>query len=186
MSADVLIFMSYSHLDLVWLKRFDSIANVKRLGRAVNEWTDREITPGTVDDDAIREALDKMDVFVCFVTPGFLDSSYITTVELDIAKKRHKKDKIEIVPVLVSLNRRYLEERKHFLAQFNPLPCHATPWGAHHDPDGNYPAAIQPIREGIEEVVKRVQEKKAAKGGLPVGKVGGRAGIGRRIKGGHP
>ena len=77
-------------------------------------------------DKEIREALERMDVFVALVSFEFLASGYVQDVELKRALAREKKNEIEIVPiVLYPMN---LEDDCPQLQAFNPLPSWGKCW----------------------------------------------------------
>jgi hypothetical protein len=98
-SAEVWLFVSYSHKDDYWMQALMPL--LKFPGVRAKTWNDKEIRPGVRWDKEIKDALAKMDVFVPLVSVNFAVSHYIGTVECRIAKKRHEGDEIEVVPVLV-------------------------------------------------------------------------------------
>ena len=186
MSHPVRIFISYAHKSHVWLERFDSIVLWSHWGVSVERWWDKDIIAGSDDDKEIREALEKMDVFICLVTMPFLNSGYIQKVELKRALERHAAKEIEIVPLLVSVPRRDLKKLCPALYPLNPLPCHETHWCGYKDADGDYAGAEAPIFTGLDKAIQKVMaRKKAAKGKPTVAPVPPVV-RGRRVKGRKP
>jgi hypothetical protein len=53
-SAEVLLFVSYSHKDDYWMQALMPL--LKFPGARVKPWNDKEIQPGTVWDNQIRDA----------------------------------------------------------------------------------------------------------------------------------
>jgi len=56
-------------------------------GVDVQVWTDENIAPGSVPDQQIRSALEKMHIFVALISPFFDASAYINEVEVPVARE---------------------------------------------------------------------------------------------------
>src|SRR5271156_1152406 len=100
----VTLFVSYSHENTVWFKRlapvlsFRSQPEIPEIPRA---WHDNELKAGDRWDKEIRDALDKMDIFVCLLSYEFLASRYIMEVELPKALARARKGEVQILPIIL-------------------------------------------------------------------------------------
>ncbi|MCP4308947.1 MAG: toll/interleukin-1 receptor domain-containing protein, partial [bacterium] len=114
------MFVSYSHVNAAWFKRLEPLLKFPSRSNLAHAWHDQELKAADHWDKEIREALERMDVFVALVSFEFLASDYIRNVELKRAFAREKKNEIEIVPiVLFPIN---LGEECPQLNAFNPLP----------------------------------------------------------------
>lgn len=157
MAKQVEIFVSYSHENDVWLERLRPVLKFNQSREKAYVWNDQVMKAGDRWDKEIREALDRMDVFVCLVSFEFLASSYIRDVEIPIALERAKDHKIEIVPIVLfpmSLDHEHPE-----LNAFNPLPCWGKCWLDYQTETGYYQAAHMPIREGIRDAIEKVNRR---------------------------
>jgi hypothetical protein len=158
--ADVRIFISYAHLDpLLFLQSLVSL--LRWPGVAVSVWTDENITPGSVPDKEIRDALERMDIFVALISPFFDASRYIHEVEVPVAKHRYKKGEVLIAPVVVShpggTNCKWLLGLEH-------LPHKQKSWAEIRKEckasQGEYDEAIKPLRDGIWKLVEHVRARR--------------------------
>ena len=90
-----MIFVSYSHHDKKWLKRFRTIFKPLSRYAGVNLWSDEQIESGANWRDEINKAMDQAFVAVLLVSANFLGSDFIADEELpfilDAAQKRNTK-----------------------------------------------------------------------------------------------
>lgn len=160
-NVDVRIFVSYAHLDPpLFRKLLESL--LRWPGVEVTIWTDENLIPGSVPDQQIRAALGEMHIFVALITPFFDASKYIHEVEVPIAKQRNKKGEVFIAPVVVShpggrnckwlLSLEHLPHKKKSWAEIRK-ECKAS--------DGEYDEAIQPLRDGIWNLIEQVRNRHA-------------------------
>lgn len=153
--VEVLLFVSYSHKDDYWMQTLMPL--LKFPGVRAKPWNDKEIRPGVRWDQEIKDALAKMDVFIPLVSVNFAVSQYIHAVECRIAKNRHKKDEIEVVPVLVG------DPGKNectWLMALQRVPPGAKSWAEILHDFQHYDRALAPIRDGIREVVERAWKRR--------------------------
>ncbi|MGB8167998.1 MAG: toll/interleukin-1 receptor domain-containing protein [Chthoniobacteraceae bacterium] len=151
--------MSYSHKDAYWM---DALMPLLRFpGVNVKPWNDKEIKPGLRWDKEIRDALDKMDVFIPLVSVNFAVSPYIEKVECAVAKKRHKDGEIEVLPVLVH---KPGKEDCAWLLKLQRVPPGDKSWAEVLREFQQLDMALTPIRDGIKDVVERARERKRGNG----------------------
>lgn len=159
----VRIFISYAHLDPpLFMQRLKSL--LRWPGVDVEAWTDENITAGSVPDRDIRDALDRMHIFVAMISPYFDASRYIHEVEVPIAKKRNKKGEVLIAPVIVShpggrncdwlLSLEHLPHKHKSWAEIRK-ECRAS--------EGEYDEAAQPLRDGIWKLVEQARNRRGIK-----------------------
>jgi hypothetical protein len=157
-SQPVELFVSYSHVNAVWFDRLRPVLKFDRCRDKAFAWNDKEMKAGDRWDKEIREALERMDVFVGLVSFEFLASDYINDVELKRAFAREKKNDIEIVPiVLYPIN---LERDHPQLNAFNPLPNWGKCWLDYETESGHYQSAHKPIREGLRQAIDKARARK--------------------------
>jgi hypothetical protein len=154
LSKAVRVFVSYSHADLVWMQRLAPLFEGMPRTR-VETWNDKEIRPGERWDKEIKDALGAMDVFVALVSANFGVSPYIRAVELAEAKKRHRTDRIEVLPVLLG---EPASGDCDWLRDFQWVPPEG--WATLRMGFPDYDRGIKPIREGIKDVIERARRRK--------------------------
>jgi hypothetical protein len=94
------VFVSYSHDDDDWLKRFQQhVAILVRRGD-IDVWSDNRIDAGADWESAINEALTSANVAVLLISPAFLASSYIWEHEMPLIMK-HCLVGMDVLPLLV-------------------------------------------------------------------------------------
>jgi len=156
--AQVNLFVSYSHKDAVWMDRLMPL--LKFPGAPVSCWSDKEIRPGLRWDNEIKEALSRMDVFIPLISVNFAVSEYISEVESTIARHRHKKDEIEVVPVLLHDPGK---DECVWLMKLQRVPPGEKSWAEVFHEFQEFDMALTPIREGIKSVVERARARKSGK-----------------------
>ena len=156
--GQVNVFVSYSHKDAVWMERLMPLLRFP--GVRVRRWNDKEIKPGLRWDNEIKAALGNMDVFIPLVSVNFAVSEYITKVESTIARQRHKKGEIEVVPVLLHDPGK---DECAWLMKLQRVPPGEKSWAEVFHDFQQFDMALTPIREGIKVVVERARARKSVK-----------------------
>lgn len=167
LDRSVRLFISYSHLNYVWMKplkvflegfQYDDRRENWKI-QYLHAWHDKELTKGDPSDPEIKYELARMDIFVPLVSPEFFSSWYIQNVELPLAKKRHKQNRILVVPIILyDIN---LREKCEFLHQFPPLPMSGQWWNKYADINDAY----RMIDDGLWESIRTAANRKG--GGDP-------------------
>lgn len=94
------VFVSYSHDDKEWLKRFSQhIAVLERRG-LVDVWSDTRIAVGDDWEREIENALTAAKVAVLLVSPAFLASDYIWKHEMPRVVA-HSAQGMDVLPLIV-------------------------------------------------------------------------------------
>ena len=106
---DAYVFLSYRKKDRRYAQKLMHLIHKNEFCRDVAIWYDEFLTPGENFNDAIKEALQKSDLFVLAVTPNVVNEpNYIMTVEYPMARKEGKP----ILPAeLVPTDRKQLSEK---------------------------------------------------------------------------
>ena len=96
-----MIFVSYSHADEKWRKRFEIMS--KPLGRAegIRFWSDKDIKAGEWEKQ-IENAMHGAVAAVLLVSDNFLASEYITSKELPYILRASKERGLNVVGSILS------------------------------------------------------------------------------------
>ncbi len=118
----------------------------------IDLWSDHEIKPGEVWDEAIRARLAQSDLVLLLVSDDFFASNYIRNVELREALARHARGETRLLPIIA---RHCGWEDLPALARLQVLPPDGRPvvskeWDS---PDEPY----RKIYEGVKAVVRELR-----------------------------
>lgn len=88
---DAYIFLSYRKKDRKLAQELMKLIHKNPLCRSLAIWYDEFLTPGESFNDAIRDALEKSDLFMLAVTPNLVNEiNYIMTTEYPMAREAGK------------------------------------------------------------------------------------------------
>lgn len=95
------VFVAYQHDDREYVTLL-----TKHLGALIHSgriefFDDNQIGGGSDWDDVIRQKLYAAKIIVPLVSPNFLGSKYVQTVELPTAMRRRSQGKVHVLPVLL-------------------------------------------------------------------------------------
>ena len=94
------LFISYSHQDEAWKDRLQK--QLAFLKIRLTAWDDRNISGGADWKSEIHEAMNQANLAILLVTPDFLCSEFIKTVEVPRLLERHRSGKLRLYPIIVS------------------------------------------------------------------------------------
>ena len=99
--SSIIVFTSYSHKDDKL--REEVFSDLKRLQSdgLIEAWYDGKIDAGDEIDQEIHDKLDEAHVILLLVSRPFLNSDYITRVELPRAMQRHDEGTAHIIPIIL-------------------------------------------------------------------------------------
>ena len=95
------MFVAYQHADAESVNHLRKHLGALIYSERIEFFNDREIGGGDEWDLAIREKLNSANVIVAMISPNFLGSKYIQTVELPTAIRRHVRGEVKVLPVLL-------------------------------------------------------------------------------------
>jgi hypothetical protein len=95
------LFVSYSHKDEACCKELGKYLGQLEDAELIEPWTDGQILAGDNWDDEILNNLRQADIVLLLIGIDFLQSKYIKSKELVVARERHAKDEAVIVPVVL-------------------------------------------------------------------------------------
>lgn len=153
------LFISYAHLNAAWFDRLRPMLKFDGCRDKAYIWNDQQMKAGDRWDQKIREALERMDVFVCLVSIEFLTSGYIRDVELARAFQREAGKEIEIVPIVIYPNIDLKNESPELIG-FNPLPAWGKSWREFEGEPGDYGDANGLIRTGLWQAIEKVKSRR--------------------------
>ncbi|HEY5705275.1 MAG TPA: toll/interleukin-1 receptor domain-containing protein [Terrimicrobiaceae bacterium] len=97
-----MVFISYSHADEDWCKRFLVMAKPLQRYAEISVWSDTNIGPGKPWPSEIRKALDEASVAVLLVSDNFLASDFIANEELPYILKARRERALEVLWIPLS------------------------------------------------------------------------------------
>lgn len=101
MDTPINLFLSFSGKDESFMKELLESLDIYIRKNTIKVFTDRDILPGQVWDQVIKERIRQADVIVFLVSPSLLASDYINEVEIPLAIEQHKQGKARLVPILI-------------------------------------------------------------------------------------
>lgn len=145
------IFCSYAHKDENFrLKLEKHLSVLKNLGE-IRFWSDRKISAGSEWKKQIDSHLNSSQIILLLVSPDFLASEYITSIELKQAMERHETEDARVIPVIL----RPCHWEKAPFGKLQGLPKEGKPVTQWRNKD----EAFLDVVKGILSVVEALQKK---------------------------
>ena len=145
----VKIFFCHAHEDEKFLNKLKAhLSPLKRQG-LIEELPDRDFAAGTEWDREINKHLNSADIILLLVSPDFMNSKYIQSIEVTRALDRHQRGEARVIPVIL----------RHVLWQVTPigklqaLPKDGKPMKSWADQDEAYFDVAKSILEILENVL---------------------------------
>lgn len=147
------VFFCYAREDEILLNKLKKYLSPLRRAGSIEEWHDRNISPGAEWGHEIDTHLSAADIILLLVSPDFMDSDYCYGIEVQRAMERHLLEEAYVIPVIL----RPIRWQDAPFGKIQALPTDAKPimssnW---HYPD----EAFFDVAEGIYQVVQRFAVK---------------------------
>jgi hypothetical protein len=154
MPDTIKVFVSYSHKDARYLE--DVLGFLKGLEQeGVEFWTDRNLRPGELWNDVIKQTIQNSPITLVLVSQYFLDSAYCQNVEIQgfLANKAY------LFPIILSPCE---WERHDWLKNRQFLPGGQETIAEHYTEAGKRERLFLKIRQYLREQVEQVRQVRTA------------------------
>lgn len=95
------VFVSYSRTDAAWLQRIRAtLQPLERTGR-VEVWADDNLDPGSQWEPELHRKMSACDIAILMVSPRFLQSEFVTKVELPLLLERARAGRTHLLWILL-------------------------------------------------------------------------------------
>jgi hypothetical protein len=154
------IFVSYAHADSKYVDENNShsiLKFIKGLEQELNVefWHDKgKISTGDLWDQSIRQNIGKSHMAICLVSQNFVDSLYITKVEISSFINKRTKDGMIIYPIILS-DCEWGE--CEWLKQTQHIPVDGKNIERHFNAPGKRKELYTRIRKELKNIIARVQ-----------------------------
>lgn len=140
------VFYSYAREDEELRQRLQTHLGVLKYQHLITDWHDREIRAGEEWAKQIQVQLETADIILLLISPDFLNSPYINSIEMKKALERHNAREAWVIPII--LVPVYWKDTP--FSKLLVLPKDGKPVASWDNRD----AAFADITEGISKVVK--------------------------------
>jgi tetratricopeptide (TPR) repeat protein len=147
------VFYSYAHEDEDLRQRLQTHLGVLKYQQLITDWHDREIRAGEEWAKQLQVHLDTADIILLLISPDFLNSAYINSVEMKRALERHDAGEARVIPII--LVPVYWKDTP--FSKLQVLPTDGKPVMSRHW--HNLDEAFANISEGISKVIKELPAK---------------------------
>jgi len=145
MNQKVEIFLSYAPQDRHYAQELlDHLEVLKYESPSVHIWSEKQILPGTVKEQAIYEHLNKAQIILVLISPNFFSSDR----EMQLIEEKLKSGKAPILPIIM----RPLSWKESFLAKLEPLPANGKALSQWTSRDLAYQEIIDKIKETVKNL----------------------------------
>jgi internalin A len=97
--VELKVFISYSHLDVDYLKELRAALSPLERLKKLKIWDDRDINAGAEWNKEIFKALEEADLVLCLISSDFIHSDFCYSKELELAMDAHKEQRKVVVPI---------------------------------------------------------------------------------------
>src|SRR5579862_3522961 len=95
------LFYVYSHKDEAFRKQLETHLSVLNRQGSIQQWSDREIRPGSVWGDAIDAHLRSARIILLLVSSDFLSSDYGYGIEMQEALRKQREGEARVIPIIL-------------------------------------------------------------------------------------
>lgn len=137
----MLTFLSYSHHDADFLSEFETHLALLKRDKLIDNWTDRNIVPGSKWRTEIFRTIEDADIIVFLVSPNFLASDFCQK-EMTRAIELQDMTNVIILPIII----RHCSWKESRLAEFQALTEGGKPISAYSDHDLGWTEVVNKLR----------------------------------------
>ncbi len=154
----VKVFYSYAHKDEALRMELSAALAVPRRNGVIQDWSDRNILPGTNWEEEIDEKLADADLILLLISSDFIQSEYCWGVEMQAAMARHQAGKARVVPILL----RPVYWRGAPFAKLQVLPTDGKPVTEWQPRDRGWTVVAEAIDDLAVELRRQLPRQQAA------------------------
>ena len=114
----VKVFIYYAHKDEDFKDQLNRRLKYFEREKIIEVWDDRDILPGQDWHGEISEALEDADIALFLISPDFIYSDYIDSVEVKRAMELHDEKSLVLIPLMI----RPSSLRRTVLGRFQAIP----------------------------------------------------------------
>jgi hypothetical protein len=144
----VRVFCSYSHKDESWKDRLETHLAPLKNSDLIDLWHDRKIRAGCNWQSEIDRNINAADIIVLLISSDFLSSDYCYGIEMMIALKKHSKNEVVVIPVIL----RSCDWKNTPIRSLLVLPQDGNPVNRHADKDQALCEIANEIRQHVEQI----------------------------------
>lgn len=138
------VFIGYSHQDAGWKDHIRRHLSVLERENILETWVDQSMQPGARWQEEILRTIDGAQLALLLISAYFLSSDFVVEEEIPRILKRHEREEIQVVPVLI---RDCPWRSVPWLAKLQIRPLNGRPLAAHrgHQRDAAMSAIVSEL-----------------------------------------
>lgn len=152
------VFYSYAHRDEELRRELSAALAVPRRNGVIQDWSDRNIVPGTEWKDEIDDRLRSAELILLLISSDFIQSEYCWGIELQVAMARHQSGKARVVPILL----RPVHWRGAPFARLQALPPDGKPVTEWEPRDRGWATVAEAIDDLAAELKQQLPQQQAS------------------------
>lgn len=153
-SAPLKVFIVYAHEDKMVRDNLLRHLRIQAVKGEIELWSDHEIKPGDIWDEAIRQRLTESELILLLISADFFNSEYIQRVEMQEIMQRNARGDCRLIPIIA----RDCDWAEHpLIGRLQALPPGGKPvvskdWNSE---DESYRAIVEGFKVAIRELRRR-------------------------------
>ena len=96
-----MVFVSYSHRDVVWKERLVTHLRVLQAQKWIKIWDYQQAAAGQCWEKHLYRAIELASIAVVLVSPDYLASDFCIHIEMPHVLKRRSEEGLKVVPILI-------------------------------------------------------------------------------------